>query len=183
MDIPSLPNLLGFLSLIAYVLTLLPSILRVVFPAKITKTISKQLLQYRREIGVLAFLLGLAHGYLITQRRHFNWLNLSTFILSFEGMTTLLIFTLLAITSNSYATKKLRKNWKRLHNLTYLAMFLLTWHVITKMMGHWSWVTPWGAIVLLTITLLFLVRKWIEPAPQTPIAHPLSVLVMSYLFL
>ncbi|MDY7052334.1 MAG: iron reductase, partial [Limnospira fusiformis LS22] len=73
-----------------------------------------------------------------------------------------IIFTLLAITSNDWSVKRLKKNWKRLHELTYLAMFMLTWHVFDKMAGQWTYLTPFGAIMITGITLLFLVRRWKE---------------------
>ena len=73
-----------------------------------------------------------------------------------------LIFTLLTVTSNDWSVKKLKKHWKQLHQLTYLAMVLLTWHVWDKMMGHWTWVTPISLILIGLIDLMFIWRKWIE---------------------
>ncbi|MEH1919558.1 hypothetical protein [Nostoc sp.] len=41
-------------------------------------------------------------------------------------------------------------------------MFLLTWHVWDKMLEHWSYLTAIGLVGIVTTTLLFLMRRWIE---------------------
>ena len=56
----------------------------------------------------------------------------------------------------------MKKNWKKLHELTYLAMFLLIWHVTDKMWGQWSYLTPLAMLGITGITLLFIMRKFIE---------------------
>lgn len=162
MDSPSLANAWGVISLIAYIITLIPGIIKILFPTVKKTRIYRQLLKYRREIGVIAFFCALAHAYLMMQRRRFDLVDSSTLLLNFEGMVTLAVFALLAITSNNFSVRRLRKNWKRLHRLTYGAMFLLAWHVLVKMAGHWSWATPLSAIAIVAITVLFLVRKGLE---------------------
>jgi sulfoxide reductase heme-binding subunit YedZ len=56
----------------------------------------------------------------------------------------------------------MKKSWKKLHELTYLAMFLLIWHVIDKMWGHWSDITLLAMLGITGITLLFILRKFME---------------------
>lgn len=63
-----LPNFLGFLALFSYVITLLPTILKIVFPKTKETGIPKWLLKHRRFIGVMAFFLALAHGYLLIEK-------------------------------------------------------------------------------------------------------------------
>jgi sulfoxide reductase heme-binding subunit YedZ len=65
----------------------------------------------------------------------------------------LFIFTTLAITSNDWSVKKLKKNWKKLHQLTYLVIFLLPWHILDKMSANWSYITPLS--VLLSFTTIW----------------------------
>ena len=74
----------------------------------------------------------------------------------------LIIFTFLAITSNDWSLKKLKKNWKNLHQLTYLVIFLMPWHILDKMSGHWSYLTPLGVLLAITTVILFFIRKWVE---------------------
>ena len=161
-DTAPLANGLGFLALGAYILTLMPTNLRIVFPQTKQTGIPKWLLKYRRIIGVLAFFLALLHGFLLVKKRDFDYLDPHTYWIYIQGVLTFIIFSLLAITSNDWSVKRLKKNWRRLHTLTYLAMFLLTWHVWDKMSEHWSYLTPIGLVAIITTTLLFLVRRWIE---------------------
>lgn len=154
-----LANILGFLALLIYVATVLPSIVRVVFPA--TKQFRQivWLLKYRRYIGVAVFSFGLNHGVLLIIQRRLDLTALETYIHYFQGCTMLVIFTLLVITSNDQAVKLLKKNWKRLHQLTYLAIFLLPWHILDKMSGHWSQLTPLGVVISSTVVILFIRRR------------------------
>ncbi|NES03975.1 MAG: iron reductase [Okeania sp. SIO2F4] len=159
LDTTPVANHLGFFALISYIITLLPTTLRVVFPRTKKTEIPKLLLKYRRQIGVVAFLFALGHGILLVRKRNFDFFALQTYWIYVQGVVTFIIFTLLTITSNDWSVKKLKRNWKKLHELTYLAMFLLVWHVIDKMWGHWSYVTPFGILGITTITILFIVRR------------------------
>lgn len=161
-DPSPLSNSLGFLALGGYIATLLPTNLRIVFPQSKQATMPKWLLKNRRLIGVLSFCLALGHGYLLVVKRDFDFFDPSTFWVYIQGVLTFIIFTLLAVTSNDWSMRRLKKNWKRLHSLTYLAMFLLTWHVWDKMADHWSYLTPIGLATLLAINAVYLYRCWIE---------------------
>ncbi|NEO56106.1 MAG: iron reductase [Okeania sp. SIO3B5] len=162
LDTAPFANYLGLFGLIFYILTLLPTILRIVFPATKKTELPKFLLKYRREIGVIAFLFALGHGVLLLSKRNFDIFDSQTYSIYATGVVTLIIFTLLAITSNNWSIKKMKKNWKKLHQLTYFAMFILVWHVIYTMWGHWSHITPLGVIGITGTTILFIARKLIE---------------------
>jgi methionine sulfoxide reductase heme-binding subunit len=166
-----LSNGLGFLALGGYILTLLPTNLRIVFPQTKQNRIPKWLLKNRRLIGILSFLLALGHGYLLAKKRDFDFFDPSTFLVYIQGVSTFTIFALLAITSNDWSVKRLKKNWKRLHSLTYLAMFLLTWHVWDKMADHWSYLTPLGLVTIVALNLLYLHRRQIEHRNQQKAAQ------------
>lgn len=162
MDIPPQANILGFLALISYILTLLPSILRIVYPPSKETGIPQYLLKHRRFIGLVAFFLTVDHAVIMVRERNFDFFDPKTFSVYIQGVTTFIIFTLLAITSNNWSIKKLKKNWKQLHKLTYVAMFVLIWHIWDKMLGHWTYLTPIGILFTTVITALFLIRLWIE---------------------
>lgn len=157
-----LANILGFLALVTYITTLLPSILKTAFPATRGSKVLAWLIRYRRYLGITAFAFGLDHGFILIIQKEINLLNLHTYFEYFQGISTLTIFTLLAITSNNWSVKKLKSNWKKLHQLTYLAIFLIPWHILDKMSDHWSYLTPFGVLLSLTTVVLFIKRRWIE---------------------
>jgi sulfoxide reductase heme-binding subunit YedZ len=158
----SYANLLGFLSLLAYILTLLPSSLRIGFPAIKKSKFIANLLKYRRLLGILAFLVAVGHVVLIVIKRNVDLFDLQTYSISVEGTATLIIFALLAFTSNDWSVKKMKKNWRRLHQLTYTAIFLLFWHIQEKMSDHWNFLTPIELICMTAIIALFFKRRWLE---------------------
>jgi sulfoxide reductase heme-binding subunit YedZ len=155
-------NLLGILAVVSYILTLLPTSLRVVFPALKKAKLPIKLLKNRRQLGILSFLLALGHAWLLVIKRNFDFFDLNTYRVYVHGSATFIIFTLLAVTSNDWCVKKMKKNWQQLHQLTYLAMFLLFWHINDKMYGHWNFATPLTIIGIAIIIILFLRRWWLE---------------------
>jgi methionine sulfoxide reductase heme-binding subunit len=155
-------NIVGFLSLLCYSATLLPSLIKVNFPSSRKLKILTFLLKYRRHIGVTAFSLGLNHGVLLIAKRNLDLLDFNTYIHYFQGFSLLLIFTTLAFTSSDDAVKKLKSNWKKIHQLTYIAIFFLPWHILDKMSGHWTYITPIAILLVTVIASLFAVRRYKE---------------------
>lgn len=162
LDTFSQASLLGFAALTGYILTLLPTNLRIVFPLTKKTGFPQWLLKYRRLIGLLSFFLAVVHGFIFFKQRNFDTFDLKTYLVYFQGAATFIIFTLLAITSNDWSVKRLKKNWKKLQRLTYLAMFLVTWHIWATMAGHWTYLTPVGIAALTATIVLFLGRVLIE---------------------
>lgn len=157
-----LSNFLGFLSLLCYTATIAPSIVKTVFPATKKSNVLRWILTNRRQIGVIAFSFGLSHGFLLMLERNVSLLDPHTYIKYFQGISTLLIFTILAITSSDWSVKSLKSNWKKLHQLTYLAIFILPWHIIDKMDRHWTRLTPFAVLITTVMVILFIKRKRIE---------------------
>lgn len=171
-------NILGCLALIAYVLTLAPGIFRVVVPSLMRQKRFKQFFKpdLRRYLGILAFVLALGHAIPIAMHRRFVLLDSETYIFYFHGILSLGILAALAVTSNRWSQRKLKKHWKELHALTYFAMFFLTWHVISAMWGKWTSLTLMMIAIMFSTVGLFLTRRIIEhrhkpgnPVSQTPI--------------
>lgn len=157
-----LANIIGLLSLLFYIATLLPSLLKAVFPAFKGNKILMWLLKYRRHLGVAAFCLGANHGIFLIIERQLNLLDWHTYVTCFEGISTLAIFTILAVTSNAESVNKLKENWKKLHQLTYLAIFIMPWHIIEKMSDHWDRITPFAVLLTIVVFIFFIKRKWQE---------------------
>lgn len=156
-------NIIGFLSLIYYSLTIIPTMIKTIFPNLYKQqSIWKSLLKNRRYTGVAAFCFACNHGALLIWTRSLNLLDFNTWITYFQGLSSIIIFTILAITSNDESVRKLKVTWKKIHNLTYLCLFILPWHILGKMSGHWTFITPFAVILSISLCLLFVVRKIIE---------------------
>lgn len=147
-----LANISAFIAVILYILTLLPAMVRVLFPDIKTNKIVLFSLKNRRNIGILAFFFALFHGVWIGIERNLDFGKLETYFKYFQGLSLITIFTLLAVTSNNWSVRHLKKNWRRLHYLTFVALFILPWHVIDKMYGNWSFLTP----IVLFLSFIFI---------------------------
>ncbi|MGD1899741.1 MAG: ferric reductase-like transmembrane domain-containing protein [Phormidesmis sp.] len=155
-------NVFGFLALATYLATLAPSNLRVVFPALKMNTVVTQLLKHRRSIGISTFMLSVAHASIVLGYHQAELLERNFYIQSTSGLLIITIFALLAFTSNSWSIKKLKKNWKRLHSLTYLATMLLPWHIAAKMAGRWTPSTMVALVLTLMVLCMFCYRRYLE---------------------
>lgn len=155
-------NILGFISLLFYIVTLIPSIFKTIFPTTKKHKILRYLFKNRRYIGVTAFSFGLSHGVLLILERNLSLSNPYTYIQYCHGMSTLLIFTILAVTSNDWSVRALKSNWKKLHRLTYLMILLLGWHILASMSSNWSHLTLFEVLLTITTAILFIRKKWVE---------------------
>lgn len=166
MDTPPLENIVGFAALIGYVLTLLPTILRIVFPQTKGTAIHKWLLQNRRQIGVLSFFFTAIHGYPYLHKRNLDVGDAMTYAIYIQGVWAFVVLLILAATSNNWSVKKLKQNWKQLHKLTYTLIFIIAWHIWDKMSGHWTYLTPVSLAICTIIAILFSIRVYIEYTTQ-----------------
>lgn len=105
-----LANILGFVSLLLYSITLLPSILKTVFPVTKKNKTLRWLFNNRRYLGVAAFSFGLSHGVLLILERNLSLSDLQTYIKHFHGISILFILTVLSFTSNDWSVKRLKSN-------------------------------------------------------------------------
>jgi sulfoxide reductase heme-binding subunit YedZ len=118
----------GFLSLLSILFVLAIPILVRLKQNKFTIG----LLLNRRWIGIYTFFFGLIHGVLVLNF-FFSWDfarffgNPGSIYLSM-GLVALIILAAMAGTSNDTAVRKMGRNWKRLHNLLYLALLLSVIH-------------------------------------------------------
>lgn len=155
-------NIFAFVSVILYALTLTPSMLRIALPNLGRSKFNIYLTRKRRRIGIYAWLFGFLHGTLIIFQRQLDFSNPKIYIQYFQGLTLITIFTLLAITSNDLSQKKLKRHWKTLHDLTFVALFLLPWHILDKMRDGWSIFTALILSVLFVMIYLYGVRIYLK---------------------
>lgn len=90
------------------------------------------LLRHRRQFGVAAFAYGALHTavYLGKQRDAVAVLEDGLTIAYWTGWVALLIFLLLAATSNNFAVRVMQSAWKKLHRWVYVAAIFLFAHWI-----------------------------------------------------
>lgn len=155
-------NFFGFLALSTYVATLIPSNIGKVFLQTKKRRVNRFLLKRRRFLGLTVFSLSSSHAIISFWKYDLNLLSLETYKAYYTGIISLTIFFLLAITSNRWSRRKLTKKWKRLHQLTYAAMFLLLWHVLMMMPNSWSWITFVALFLIITTSLIYLTRLIID---------------------
>jgi methionine sulfoxide reductase heme-binding subunit len=157
-------NTLGFLASLAYITTLLPSNLRAISPTlrfnTAIKTVIKTLIQSRRSLGIWTWLLSTAHACVALRQGKPATSIREFFAHSISGLLIITIFGLLTLTSNNWSMKQLKHHWKQLHSLTYVAAFLLLWHIVAKMNGQWTSTT--GIVLALLIPTLSIIclRKY-----------------------
>ncbi|MDQ3249000.1 MAG: sulfoxide reductase heme-binding subunit YedZ [Chloroflexota bacterium] len=88
------------------------------------------------------------------------------------GLAAFLILIPLAITSTKGWMKRLGRNWKRLHQLVYVAGILVVLHYVWLIKLDLTWPLIYGAILsLLLLVRVPRVRKWISSfSKKTPVA-------------
>lgn len=112
-------NFFGQISLLSYILTLLPGIATrfkiILLPLTVLRL-------YRRHIGISMYLFALSHmilsGVLFSQE---------PFI--FFSQIAMIILFILFITSNNFSQTKLNQLWFKIQQLTYFSMFFIFLHV------------------------------------------------------
>ena len=127
----------GRLGIIIYIATLIPGILR---RFKIHHPLGQMLMLFRRQTGVLSFMLVSLHGWfnkgLPLILKHRNLFPLPPF--SVMGISAAILLFLLFITSNDTSVHKMGRWWERLHQLTYLIVWLVFLHVALIKLSVWS---------------------------------------------
>ena len=158
-------NFFGILAAIVYFLTIIPGFCRTLYPSFLKIKWIRFLLQKRRETGLISFGLMVIHGTWFIWERQLDLTQISTWTRYFYGLSMGLIMTILAITSTDWSVKNLKKNWKRIHNLTFLVVFLLPAHILDKMSASqngigWSLWTPISLVLSIFFVILFSFRLW-----------------------
>ncbi|WCN10354.1 sulfite oxidase heme-binding subunit YedZ [Marinomonas mediterranea] len=143
-------TLTGIWAVVFLVLTLLMTPL-----AKISKM--KWMNRFRRFIGLTVFWYSSMHllAYLMLHAG-FSWLWIKEDLLKrpyiYVGFVATVILLVLALTSFKFAIKKLRKHWKPLHQLVYLAGVLVLLHLWWQVKSDVS-VAMYSSLALIPILL------------------------------
>jgi len=146
--------LFGEAALVLLGIIVLPGILgRFSIEIKVTRIITA----YRRQIGILTFLLALTH-YIFVRLLGYSIgifpFKLPLPLFEIMGMSALFIMSFLFITSNNISIKKLGKWWKRIHRLIYIIVWLVVLHTGLQKMSIWILIIGMFAI-LETASLIY----------------------------
>jgi len=142
-----------------------------------------EVIRLRRMLGLFAFFYGTLHMLTWVVFKHFfDWPEMLRDVAERPfitvGMATWVILFALAITSNQYAIRKLKRKWQSLHRLAYAAaiggVIHFWWLVKADVTEPRRWAM--GATVLLGIRLWWAARKrqWSIKSGKTSPAAPLS---------
>ena len=118
-------------------IVVLPGILgRFDVQIKVTRIITL----FRRQLGILVFVLAFSHYQLVRGISIYTG-QIPLFprpIFEIMGTSALFLLFFMFLTSNNFSQKKLGKNWKRLHRVVYLILWLLVLHTGLQRISIWS---------------------------------------------
>ncbi len=93
-------------------MVLVPTILRIVFPITKETGIPQWLLKRRRIIGIIAFLLAFAHGFILVKKREIDFFDFKTFRIYLQGIFTFAIFLIESIHDYTSASLSLLSKFR-----------------------------------------------------------------------
>lgn len=136
----------------------------------------RQVLALRKPLGNYAFMYAAIHFtiFIVDNGLISNSLNLwAVYEATFEkrfalvGFAAFMILLSLALTSNQWSMRTLRKNWKRLHRLVYAAGIFAVIHFVWLVKSDIREPLIYGALLTLMLVLRIpAVRKWVVNTRQ-----------------
>lgn len=127
----------GQAAVVFFVLTILPGIAR---RFGIRNDATAILMLFRRQTGILTFLLGLTHYFFIFFAPTIRSGVIPTEVPLYQTMGVLALYpmALLWATSNDWAVKKMGKWWGRVHALVYGIAWAIFFHVALVKITFWA---------------------------------------------
>lgn len=126
-------------------------------------------IKLRKSAGLWSFCFACIHFYYFTQTANYRWWEPPWPPFIVPGLISLLILSVLAITSNRWAMRRLKKNWKRLHRFVYVVGGLVIIHAglaatgSKKVLFRDPNVMNELIVYLTVLTLLLLIRvPWLQ---------------------
>jgi ferredoxin-NADP reductase/DMSO/TMAO reductase YedYZ heme-binding membrane subunit len=158
-------NQLGFVALVLLVGSLACTPLK-------TVTRWKWPIRIRKPLGVMGFVYALLHFFVYVGLDQL--FNLKTILQDISkrpfimiGFAALLMLVPLAATSTNRASRRLGKNWKKLHRLVYLISPLVIIHFIMRMKADIRQPVVYGAVIAVLIAARVVnaaIKRWNAPA-------------------
>ncbi len=119
---PDIFSKLGTIAMLAVTANLFIKPASVIFPLKALKLA----MTYRREIGIASFWVVIGHVLGLYINNYYSLDNLST--PAIWGIIAMWGMVILALTSNNWATKTLKRNWVKIQRAAYPTLFLILIH-------------------------------------------------------
>lgn len=124
----------------------------------------KGMADFRQLFGLYTFFYASLHLLVYLAVDHsFNWSLITTDILEspyiWLGVLAYIIIFLLGITSSKWAMKQLKKNWKKLHRLIYIASVASVIHYFWQLKGNLA--EPLLYLILISFLLGFRILIWL----------------------
>jgi len=154
----------GQLALITYIVTTIPGICR---RFGLQHRLIQILMIFRRYFGILMYLLAVTH-YLLMRGFQSIFAALPLIpeqLFTVFGFTALVLLTAMVLTSNDFLHGYLGKWWQRIHNLTYVIIFLIFLHVALQRISIWAVLIGINALLQLVSHIYYFLRKKSTAAP------------------
>ena len=125
--------------------------------------IAKKMMPLRKEIGIFMGTLALVHAFTYLYPNpdkileSYFWIKNGFISFTAFGFFALILTTLLLITSNNWAIRKLWRNWKRLHRLAYGIIILTVIHVVLLKLSRELEIGP---ILILSLYFIWKTLEW-----------------------
>jgi DMSO/TMAO reductase YedYZ heme-binding membrane subunit len=154
----SLARKCGEMGILVYILTTIPGITK---RFHIRSPLIQILMMFRRYLGILMFTLITIHFMILRGvGLFFQGTKLSHFLV-FEivGLTAYILLLSLFLTSNDWSIKRLGIWWDRLHQLTYIVVWLIFLHVALQRFDIWALLIGVTAIAQASSHVYVILRK------------------------
>lgn len=125
------------------------------------------LIYHRRLLGLCSFYYACIHFFIyLNFELDFDWnelyFEITERVFITLGLVSWLLLLVLALTSPDFMQKRLKKNWRTIHKLVYLAAPILLGHIILEAkMLHWH---HWNYLILLLILLFHRIAVEVVPS-------------------
>ncbi len=158
-------RLAGQLAVLAFVLSITPGIAR---RFQIRNDLTAALMLFRRQTGMLVFLLGLMHYVIIFLAPTIRAGAAPTDppLYQLMGVLALYPMALLFVTSNDWAVKKMGRWWQWLHKFVYIAAWAIFLHIALVDITIWAVLIGVFA-VLETVSLIYAAVRRTRSNPQS----------------
>lgn len=126
-------KLMGKAAITMLTVVVLPGILRRFAARSILKQVQLFLMAIRRQTGDLMFTFAVAHAVWVRILLYLRFGLPSILSIPFfqvMGTITLLLLFPLFLTSNNYSIRLLKKNWQKVHNIIYIAVWFAAAHTL-----------------------------------------------------